>query len=478
MTMRRVKGQARTVRVDEQRTADAYRRGLWVSETLADCAARRRAGHARPNGVGGRRCSAGLPRACTSRPSALAQHPDGANARRQRGVVHAAELARGRRHLPRRDAGRHGGEPHPAVAAGPRAAFILSDADSRVIFVPVDLRQPRLRRHAGPGHRRARLAAGGRGACAATRAATPPTPTLFDAQTRRSGAAVLDPDTVRMILYTSGTTGTAEGRSAHAQFDPRADPSDRRALAGRSDGDTFLVPVADRAHRRVDLRLRMSRCCSGTTAVLMERWDPDDAVSLMLAERCTHMAGATPFLDGLLGRRRAGRHPAAGPEGVHLRRCVGAAVADPQGGRLFRAGGRVAGVRVDRGAGHDGRFAATTPIMRPTPTVAPGIADVKLVDGEIRARGPQMLVGYLHPEDETASFDDDGYFRTGDLGPLGRRRVPGGHRPSQGHHHPQRGEHLAQGSRRPSHRASGDRRDRGGRACPTSGPANGRARSS
>ncbi len=54
--------------------------------------------------------------------------------------------------------------------------------------------------------------------------------------------------------------------------------------------------------------------------------------------------------------------------------------------------------------------------MRRTPTVAPGIADIKLVDGEIRARGPQMLVGYLHPEDETASFDDEGYFRTGDLG--------------------------------------------------------------
>ena len=53
--------------------------------------------------------------------------------------------------------------------------------------------------------------------------------------------------------------------------------------------------------------------------------------------------------------------------------------------------------------------------MRPTPTAAPGIADIKLVDGEICARGPQMLVGYLHPEDETASFDDEGYFRTGDL---------------------------------------------------------------
>jgi len=38
------------------------------------------------------------------------------------------------------------------------------------------------------------------------------------------------------------------------------------------------------------------------------------------------------------------------------------------------------------------------------------------VDGEIRARGPQMLVGYLHPEDETGAFDDEGFFCTGDLG--------------------------------------------------------------
>ena len=27
-----------------------------------------------------------------------------------------------------------------------------------------------------------------------------------------------------------------------------------------------------------------------------------------------------------------------------------------------------------------------------------------------------MLIGYLHPEDDTEAFDDEGYFRTGDLG--------------------------------------------------------------
>jgi len=45
-----------------------------------------------------------------------------------------------------------------------------------------------------------------------------------------------------------------------------------------------------------------------------------------------------------------------------------------------------------------------------------GFAEVKLVDGEIRARGPQMLIGYVHVEDEAAVFDEEGYYRTGDLG--------------------------------------------------------------
>jgi non-ribosomal peptide synthetase component E (peptide arylation enzyme) len=48
----------------------------------------------------------------------------------------------------------------------------------------------------------------------------------------------------------------------------------------------------------------------------------------------------------------------------------------------------------------------------------PGFATIALhgSGGEIHARGPQMLVGYLHGEDEAESFDSDGYFRTGDLG--------------------------------------------------------------
>lgn len=39
-------------------------------------------------------------------------------------------------------------------------------------------------------------------------------------------------------------------------------------------------------------------------------------------------------------------------------------------------------------------------------------------EGEIRVRAPQMMRGYLDPTLDAESFDDDGFFRTGDLGRL------------------------------------------------------------
>jgi len=43
---------------------------------------------------------------------------------------------------------------------------------------------------------------------------------------------------------------------------------------------------------------------------------------------------------------------------------------------------------------------------------------IRIVDGEVRVRGPQLLQGYLDPSLDEAAFDEDGYFRTGDLGTL------------------------------------------------------------
>ncbi len=117
MTMRRVKGR----RAVATTAAPSRRQRAVGRDTLADALRDAARGDARPNRCWSTATFGSTARPCTSRrPHWRTRCWRGCP--RQRGVVHAAQLARGRRHLPRRDAGRHGGEPDPAVAARPRAA--------------------------------------------------------------------------------------------------------------------------------------------------------------------------------------------------------------------------------------------------------------------------------------------------------------------------------------------------------------------
>ncbi len=44
-----------------------------------------------------------------------------------------------------------------------------------------------------------------------------------------------------------------------------------------------------------------------------------------------------------------------------------------------------------------------------------GGMDYKIVDGELRLKGVNMMDGYVSDEDNAAAYDEDGYFKTGDL---------------------------------------------------------------
>jgi cyclohexanecarboxylate-CoA ligase len=250
-----------------------------------------------------------------------------------------------------------------------------------------------------------------------------PYPALFGHQPDAAKPPVLDPDAVRMVLYTSGTTGRPKG-VLHTHNSIHALICQIRNHWTVDPGDTFLVP-SPIAHIGGSIYAFECPLLLGTTAVLMDRWDPGAAVPLMSSERCTHMAGATPFLQQLLSAAEC-----AGTRLPDLKMfiCGGASVSPSL---IRRAAGyfdqavvtRVYGCtevpvatigaprrdEADRAADTDGR---------------PGIAEIKLVtheaaptgDGEICVRGPQMLLGYRHPEDDVDSFDAGGFFRTGDLG--------------------------------------------------------------
>ena len=225
----------------------------------------------------------------------------------------------------------------------------------------------------------------------------------------------LDPDDIRMIMYTSGTTGRPKG-VLHSHNSINALIMQLRRHWMIDPGDTFLVP-SPIAHIGGSIYAFECPLLLGSTAVLMHRWNADDGVALMTEHRCTHMAGATPFLEQLLGAaERAGtRLPdlkvficggAAVPPSLirraseYFERAVVSRVYGSTEVPVTTVGSLTPG-SVEHAAETDGR---------------PGIAEVRLVSGEIRARGPQMLRGYLHSEGEIESFDENGFFRTGDLG--------------------------------------------------------------
>lgn len=289
--------------------------------------------------------------------------------------------------------------------------FILADADSRAIFIPdafgghdyagmlsrvvADLPSPPevivVRGDAGPHTAFGDLLA---------QPGTEPLPTL-------------DPDGTRMILYTSGTTGRPKG-VLHSHNSLNALIAQLGRYWRIDPGDAFLVP-SPIAHIGGSIYAFECPLLLGTEAVLMQRWDAAAAVALMLEHRCTHMAGATPFLSGLLA---AAEEAETRLPDLKVFVCGGASVPPSLIRRAADYFDHAAVTRVygstevpvttvgsledaDRAADTDGR---------------PGIADIALVDGEIRARGPQMLTGYLHDDDTRAAFDGAGYFRTGDLG--------------------------------------------------------------
>ena len=181
--------------------------------------------------------------------------------------------------------------------------FILADADGRDDLRPGEVRRTRLRRNDEPG-----------GSlmgsppevvvCAAIRVRIPLTSRCSPRRRRR--AALLNADAIRMMLYTSGTTGRPKGVLHTPQHAARADQSAPRSLAGRR-GDKFLVP-SPIAHIGGSIYAFECPLLLGTTAVLMERWDADDAVALM-HERTLHShGGATPFLEQMLAAAERAGH--------------------------------------------------------------------------------------------------------------------------------------------------------------------------
>jgi acyl-CoA synthetase (AMP-forming)/AMP-acid ligase II len=243
----------------------------------------------------------------------------------------------------------------------------------------------------------------------------------------------IDPAAAMVVMYTSGTAGRPKGViHNHHAFDYRVRSMRDAWSIGPSDVVFMPSPVTHitGAYWAVD----MPWAC-GAPSVLLDVWSADEAIDCIERHRCTVTGGATPFLRQLLDTA-AGR-PAA-MASLRIFFCGGTTVsadlireaaARYPACLFFRAYGSTEmptttlGIRdrahADLGAETDGEVVPPTEVKIVDASSGANVAEGE--EGEILVRGPEQFVGYLHPDDNVGAFDEDGYFRMGDLG----RRVHG-----------------------------------------------------
>ena len=220
------------------------------------------------------------------------------------------------------------------------------------------------------------------------------------------------PEDPALIGYTSGTTGLPKGAVlSHANL---LAGSRAVGVAWRWNADDRLVLALPLFHSHGLCVGLHGTLLAGASAVLLARFDVD-AVLDAAAEHAATLFFGVPTMYQRLGRS------ARVSELSRLRLCVSGSA--PLPAELHRA--------ITDGSGQEvlERYGMTETLMnvsnpydgerRPGSVglPLPGVA-VRLLDGEILVRGPNVFGGYWGRPDATAESFIDGWFRTGDLGGL------------------------------------------------------------
>ncbi|GAC1315227.1 MAG: cyclohexanecarboxylate-CoA ligase [Acidimicrobiales bacterium] len=237
-----------------------------------------------------------------------------------------------------------------------------------------------------------------------------------------------DGDPVRWIYYTSGTTSEPKG----------VRHTDRTLLAGGrglaialdmapSDVGSIAFPFAHIAGPDYLVTV----LASGFPAVLVEAFVPADAVAFYRRHGVTMAGGSTAFYQAFLAEQRNQPGEKIIPT---LRLLSGGGAAKPP--EIYYEVQREIGVKVAHGYGmteipmisqgspHDTDDQLVGSEGKPVDgaevriVTAEGFIAPPGVDGEVRVRGPMVCQGYTDPALTEAAFDDDGFFRTGDVGHL------------------------------------------------------------
>lgn len=237
----------------------------------------------------------------------------------------------------------------------------------------------------------------------------------------------VDDDDTAVILYTSGTTGQPKGAELrHRNMRDNALSGKDLFGADESNPDTYLC-VLPLFHSFGQTVIQNGAIAFGGTVVMLPRFEPQAALSLMLANDVTFFAGVPTMYWGLLGALEEGVDVTKLAENLRVAAAGGSAL-PVEVHKDFKAR---FGVTILEGYG----LSETSPVASfsvygQEPRVGsigvpiPGV-EMKLIEddwsdatgevGEIAIKGHNVMKGYYNRPEATAEAIRDDWFRSGDL---------------------------------------------------------------
>ena len=237
--------------------------------------------------------------------------------------------------------------------------------------------------------------------------------------------APTDGDQVRWLYYTSGTTSDPKGVKHTDKTLIAAGTGLAIALEATADDvGTIAFPYAHIGGPDYIVMMLVN----GFPAVLIERFTPAGAVAAYAEHGATIIGGSTAFYQMFLAEDQK----VDGPAMPRLRAMAGGGAPKPP--EIYFEVKEQMGVPIAHGYGMtecpmicqgtpsdtDDQLAHTegAPIQGCQVDIvkADGTPAVPGEEGEVRVSGPMLFKGYTDPSLEAEAFDEQGRFRTGDLG--------------------------------------------------------------
>ena len=226
-----------------------------------------------------------------------------------------------------------------------------------------------------------------------------------------------DDPRVRWIYYTSGTTAAPKGVK---HTDRSVIASSNGITDGQRTDTSSVLPIPWPLAHIGGVAMLSAALRTGCRLVLFDTWDPAVTPYRMAAHGGTNLGSAMPFFHAYIAAQRAHGNSQLFP---NLRGFIAGGAPTPQEvQRELREVFGVNGAVVD--AWGMTEFPVATSQSFDDPDVGrsvgppmPGV-QVRIVDGELRLKGPQLFSGYIDESLNTGALDDDGWLCTGDLGSI------------------------------------------------------------